>query len=167
MLNSDAPNASSTAERAPALGSWNVTDVMRKTIANLPVFSRAHSASNFCNSGISPPPGFEVKKITVCDNSTLRLSPIVLVAALITESADELMAREAIRLTARALFSGHPGGLALQYSAQFLPPLEHSGFHRCDRHAHHSSGFLRGTLSNISQLDCRSCSRGQLIHSSG
>src|SRR5258708_10799374 len=146
MLNSDAPNASSTAERAPALGSWNVTDVMRKTIANLPVFSRAHSASNFCNSVISPPPGFEVKKITVCNNSTLRLPPIVLVAALITETADELMAREAIRLTARALFPGYPGGLdvALQSLAQLPPSVEQSAFHRFDREAHKSSGLSRG-----------------------
>jgi hypothetical protein len=92
---------------------------------------------------ISPPPRFEVKKITVCDNSTLRLAPIVLVAALIAETADELMRERSFALRL-ALFPGHPGGLGLQYSAQFLPPMEHSAFHRRDREAHDYSGFLCG-----------------------
>ena len=55
------------------------------------------------------------------------------------------MAREAIRLMRRPqdLFPGHPGGLALQYSAQFLPPMEDSGFHRCDRQAHNPNVEMR------------------------
>src|SRR5216683_1253551 len=144
IQNSDTPNASSTAERAPAVGSFNGADVMRKTIASLPVFSRATQPRTSENSVTSSPPRFEVKKITVCDNSTLGLSPIVLVAPLITETADESMAREAIRLTARALFPVHPGGLALQYSAQFPPPVEQSAFHRLNREAHKSSGLSHG-----------------------
>ena len=76
-------------------------------------------------------------------NATIRVS---LVAALITGTADELMAREAIRLTARpqALFPGHAGGLALQYLVQFPPPMEQTAFHRLDRKAHQSSGLSRG-----------------------
>jgi len=68
------------------------------------------------------------------------------VAVLITRTADELTAREGIRITARPqdLFPGHPGGLALQYLGQFPPPLEHTGFHRRDQKVHQSSGLSRG-----------------------
>jgi hypothetical protein len=93
---------------------------------------------------ISPPPKFEVKKITVCDDFYLGLSPIVLVAPLITETAYELTARELIRPTAGALLPGYPDGPALQYSAQFPPPVEQSAFHRLDREAHQSSDLSHG-----------------------
>src|SRR5258708_37622518 len=48
-----------------------------------------------------------------------------LVATLVTETTDELIAREAIRLAARLqhLCFGNPGGLALNTPCNFLPPL--------------------------------------------
>src|ERR1700720_3662773 len=68
------------------------------------------------------------------------------VAALIAGTADELMAREAIRLTVRPQdwFPARPAKLALQYLVQFPPPMEHSGFHRSDGESHGASSFFHG-----------------------
>src|SRR5258705_14025527 len=67
-----------------------------------------------------------------------------LVAALITCTSDEWIARDTIRLTARPqdLFPVHPGGLALQHLVQFPPPLVHTAFHRFDREPQDASDFF-------------------------
>ena len=73
-------------------------------------------------------------------------TPESLVAALIAGTADELMAREAMRLTARQQdwFPVRPARLALQYLVQFPPRMEHPGFQRSDRQSHDASSFFRG-----------------------
>src|SRR5260370_17103411 len=88
-----------------------------------------------------------------------------LVATLITETTDELLAREAIRLAARLqhLCFGNPGGLALQYPVQFPPPLVHSALHPFDREPQDPGDFFCGKLTKIPKYNSRPYPRPYLF----